>query len=384
MKRTLFTVVGLSVRILPRIAPLQNAVANWNNIAVLFASLFIVSCVWSQERPGAERLKINSRAAAPTEVAGNVIVSGEAESSGDGHCTQLNHLVVSQVADGETKQAEAALSKALASSSSRREGVCAGLMLNDLAAIMLNSGRLADAETFAERALTALRKSYSSNNPVLLRPFQILCSARFQQGKIGAARRAFEQMRSIPAVRAEDRALVHGLAAPLFAAEDKDREAETEYLAALNALEQAGRIYTADAATAFGALGSLYIRQQRFEEARRTLDRAWGIFTTAKDTVPADLIRLLSIRAGLHTNLAEWRDAETDLRDAISLADHERQMDPVMINSLFTTYALVLRKTHRRRESRYMETRIAALQHEPAAVVDVSELLQRSKLRNEK
>src|SRR4051812_12220997 len=118
MKRTLFTVVGLSVRILPRIAPLQNAVANWNNIAVLFASLFVVSCVWSQERP----------AAAPTEVAGNVIVSGEAESSGDGHCTQLNHLVVSRVANGETKQAEAALSKALASSSSQREGVCAGLI----------------------------------------------------------------------------------------------------------------------------------------------------------------------------------------------------------------------------------------------------------------
>src|SRR3954453_3676914 len=103
-------------------------------------------------------------------------------------CTQLNHLVVSQVAKGETKQAEAALSEALVSSSSQPEAVCSGLIFSNLAAIMLNSGRLADAEAFAQRALTALATNHSLNDPMLLRPLQIVGAARFQQGKIGAAR----------------------------------------------------------------------------------------------------------------------------------------------------------------------------------------------------
>jgi hypothetical protein len=157
--------------------------------------------------------------------------------------------VINQVANGQTKKAEAALSKTLASSSNHPEGSCAGLILNNLAAIMLNSGRLADAETFAERALPALGKNYSSNNPVLLYPFQILCSARFQQGKIGAARQMFERMRSIPAVRPEDRALVHGIGATLLMAQGKSREAEVEYFAASAGFEQAGHMQTDDAAT---------------------------------------------------------------------------------------------------------------------------------------
>jgi tetratricopeptide (TPR) repeat protein len=328
MKRKLFIVVGASILILPRIAPAQNAVTK---------------------------------------------------GSGDDHCTQLNQIVINQVANGQTKEAEAALSKTLASSSSHPEGTCAGLILNNLAAIMLNSGRLADAETFAERALTALGKNYSSNDPMLLRPFQILCSARFQQGKIGAARQTFEQMRSIPAMRPEDRALVHGILATLLMAEGKDHKAEAEYFAANAGFEQAGRMQTANAATNFGALGSFYIRQRRYERARWALDRAWELLTATKDKVPVDVINLLGARAILHSKLAEWSDAETDLLHAMSLADHERQMDPVIINSLLTNYALVLRKTHRRRESRHVEARVAALQHNSTALVDVSELLPHRK-----
>jgi tetratricopeptide (TPR) repeat protein len=249
---------------------------------------------------------------------------------------------------------------------------------------MLNSGRLADAERFAQRALTALEKNYSLDDPALLQPLQILGAARFQRGKIGAARQALEQMRRIPAVRPQERGLVHGLAAALLVAEGKDQKAEPECLAVLTALEEAGSIYTADGATAVGALGFLYMRQQRFEEARSTMDRAWGIFMAAKDTVPADLIRLLSLRAELHTKLGEWQDAQIDLLHAISSADHERQMDPIMINSLLTNYAVVLRKMHRPHELRDVEARLAVHQGKPAASVDVSELLQGPKVRNQK
>src|SRR5689334_25330240 len=133
-------------------------------------------------------------------------VPSAAAGSNDGDCIQFNDQVVKQVDKGETKQAEAALSKALANSSNQAEGICAGLTLGNLAAIMLNSGRPADAETFAERAFSALGKYYLPNDPMLLRPLQILCSAHFQQGKLGAARHVFERIRSIPADRPDDRA----------------------------------------------------------------------------------------------------------------------------------------------------------------------------------
>jgi tetratricopeptide (TPR) repeat protein len=305
-----------------------------------------------------------------------------AEELGDGDCAQLHSRVVDQVAKGERKEAEAALSKALINSSNQAEGICAGLISGDLAAIMLDSGRPADAETFAEQSLSALGSSYPPNAPILLHPLQVLCSARFQQGKIGAARQVFERMRSIPAGRPEDRALVHRLHAALLVVKSKYSEAETEYLAVTAALEQAGRLQTSDAATNFAELASLYIRQQRYEDARKELDRAWELLTTAKDAVSLDLINLLDIRAILHVRLAQWTEAERDLLHAISLADHERQMDPRTIEALLTNYAVVLRKTHRRHEARHVEARLAALQNQQTAVVDVSELLQTAKHSN--
>ena len=305
-----------------------------------------------------------------------------AEGLGDGDCAQLHSRVVDQVAKGQRKEAEAALSKALANSSNRAEGICAGLISGDLAAIALNSGRPSDAERFAEQSLNALGKSYPPNAPILLHTLQVLCSARFQQDKIGAARQAFERMRYIPAERSEDRALVHGLHAALLVAKSKYSEAETEYLAVTAALEQAGRLQTSDAATNFTELASLYIRQQRYEDARKELDRAWELLTTAKDAVPLDLINLLDIRAILHVRLAQWTEAERDLLHAMSLADHEREMDPRTIEALLTNYAIVLRKTDRQREARRVDARLAALQHQQTAVVDVSELLQTAKHSN--
>jgi hypothetical protein len=92
-----------------------------------------------------------------------------------------------------------------------------------------------------------------------------------------------------------------------------------------------------------------------------------------------DVISLLGIRAILHNRLAEWSDAETDVLHVMSLADHERQVDPVITNSLLTNYAFVLRRTHRRREFRHVEARLAAPQYNSTAVVDVSELLPHRK-----
>ena len=110
------------------------------------------------------------------------------------------------------------------------------------------------------------------------------------------------------------------------------------------------------------------------------MERASLLFTAAKNAVPPDLISFLGIRATLHIRLAQWSEAEGDLLHAISLADHERQMDPGIIEPLLTNYAVVLRKMHRRHEARRVEARLAILQHRQTAVVDLSELSQAAKL----
>lgn len=176
--------------------------------------------------------------------------------------------------------------------------------------------------------------------------------------------------------------MVHGMSGVFLQDEGKYQEAETEYLAAAHGWEQAGRAQMSDTGSVLTSLASVYTFQRRFEDARRTLDRAAAIFAQAKDSVPMDRIKLLSVRAGLHARQGEWQKAELDLRDAVDEADRESQVIPAAREFLLTNYARVLRKNHRRREARAIEARAAALGFPSGArgaVVDVSELLAKPK-----
>jgi tetratricopeptide (TPR) repeat protein len=299
------------------------------------------------------------------------------------NCIELNRLVGRQVANGHTSEAEEALSSALTSAADSSEGVCAGLALHNLAVSNLNSGRLADAERLAERALRVLERNHALNDPILLRPLQTLCAAQFEQAKTRRARESFERMRLIHAEQPQDRALVHGMAAAMFQSEGHLKDAEVENLRALDAWQEAGRIHTADAAAVLEGLGSLYIEEQRFEEARQALDRALAVFNESKDTLPGDLLTVLNLRATLSAKTGQWREAEADLRQGISIANRQPEVDPVAMKSLLSTYSIVLRKLHRGREAWSVEARLAVLQSQPA-IVDVTELLHESKLHNEK
>jgi tetratricopeptide (TPR) repeat protein len=278
--------------------------------------------------------------------------------------------------NGRWQEAESTFAAALASGANRLGQACAGLILNNMAAKTAVSGRLAEAEVLAARSLSILEERYPPDDPVLLRPLQTLFAVRFEQGKIAKAREAFRRMRSIQIDKPEDRALVACVAASLLQAEGRPKEAESEYLSALSAWEEAGRGTTADAASVLGFLGSLYIEERRFEEARRALNAALSTFTTDQDAVPMDRIKLLTVRSVLHARQGEWRDAEEDLRVAISMADRETRADPAFFVSLWANYAYVLRKNRKRREARSIEVRVRALgaRGVPDSVVDVTEL----------
>jgi tetratricopeptide (TPR) repeat protein len=301
-------------------------------------------------------------------------------------CESPNQIAVRYVKEGHSQKAESLLLQDLSELEATGSGAeCVGLVLNNLAAIMLFSGRLAEAEIFAERSVNILEKSYSPKDSVLIRPLQILSAARFEQGKTGKAREAFQKMQAIPAERPDYEALVHGLAAALLQAEGRSKEAESEYLATMSAWERAGRANTTESAAVLSQLGSLLIEEHRFAEAQRLLDRALVIFTADKDTVAMDRVKLLNLRAALHARQGQWREAEQELRQGVMIIDRQPQVDPVTVAALLANYAVALRKTHQREEARSVEARARALPAHPVrnALVDVTELFAESNLRKQ-
>jgi tetratricopeptide (TPR) repeat protein len=306
---------------------------------------------------------------------------GSADLSVSPACAELNRRVLAHVANGQPAAAESELSTFLASGAARAQDACAGLVLNNMAALMSVSGRVSEAEKLAERSLNILAKIYPPGDRALLRPLQILASARFEQHKTAGARQAVNRMQSIRIERPEDRALVHGIAGALLEAEGRRPEAETEYLAAFHAWQEAGRENTADAGAVLNSLGLLYVTEHRPEEARRALDRALTTFSRARDAVPMDRINLLNVRGLLHARQGEWREAEQDFSGALALADREPSVNPVALRSLLDSYAGALRKNHHRREARAIAARAAGLPSDAAvpAVVDVADLLPKPK-----
>ncbi len=167
------------------------------------------------------------------------------------------------------------------------------------------------------------------------------------------------------------------MAAALLHGGGKLIEAESEYREALNALRQAGLGDTADAATILNSLGTLYIEEKRFTEARQALDRGLEIFESAKHAVPMDRIKLLNVRAILQAREGHWQDATRDLRQAVSLLDASAgACDPDLAAATMEDYATALRKIHPGHDARVIAARAAALRAQATSgvVVDVTEL----------
>jgi tetratricopeptide (TPR) repeat protein len=298
-----------------------------------------------------------------------------------GRCVELNQTAMTQVANGKLKEAELALTAFLTSGADEAQPACAGLVLNNMAALMSVSGRSEDGARLAEQAIQTLEKVYSPTDPALLRPLQILAAASFELGMMGKAREAFKRMQSIRIERPRDRALLYGMAATLSEVEGRLPEAEANYLAALQEWQKAGRGETAEAGAVVSGLGSLYIKENRLNESQQALDRALVILSSAKDAVSMDRIKLLLVRGTLLARQNDWPGAEQDLHDALTMADRESWVDPFTLRELLNNYAQALRKNNHKREARSIEARAAAIRVDPkaAAIVDVTELLPKAK-----
>jgi hypothetical protein len=291
-------------------------------------------------------------------------------------CVALNQTVMERMKRGKIADAERILSMGLEEVSDRSQRVCVGLVLHNMAVFEAVSGQLAEGEQFAARSSKILSEVFPHDNPVLLRPLQVLAATWFEQGETGKAREAFNRMRLVRLNGPEERALVHGMAAALLHTEGRRREAESEYLAATAAWEQAGRGNTPDASALLIALGSLYIEERRLDDAGRALGQASLALAAALDTLPMDRIKLLTVQATLCARQRQWGEAEQDLRDVLSIADGGTPVNPRVLQRILTDYARMLRKNRHGREARSVEARASAIpvNWRIDGVVDVADL----------
>ncbi|MBI4911059.1 MAG: hypothetical protein HY820_46045 [Acidobacteria bacterium] len=283
---------------------------------------------------------------------------------------------MAQLAAGRLADAETAVSAMSAADNDRLQNLCAGMVLNSMAASLCMAGRLAYCEALADRAIQMLKRSYLLTDAVMLHPVHILAAARLAQGKVGKAKQALADMLAIRCESPQDQAMVHGMAAALLQTEGNLRQAEAEYLSAARAWELANLGESAYAGAIYASLASLYLAERRNEDARRVLARALAIFDRPEGTVPMDRIRTLYVSGALHARLGEWMEAERDLSRAVELAEGEQRMDAFSLRVLLAGYAQALRKNGHRREARSIDARAATIPSasSSAAIVDMADI----------
>ena len=187
----------------------------------------------------------------------------------ESECEKLNGAAVQHYSNGRLLEADAALTKELKRFPSDSNAFCAGLLLNNMAAISAAAGRDTEAEAFAARSVAILERHYSAHHPALLHPLQLLIGSQIELKKIGRARDNLRKMQALRTDQAHDLAVLHGTTAALRQAEGRYADAIPELTQALRALEQAGNGSTAEMATLLGALCLSYLEGHRFREARR-------------------------------------------------------------------------------------------------------------------
>ena len=296
-------------------------------------------------------------------------------------CAEWYGSASAQSLDGSDDELERLL--AVIFDPAQPDHLCAGLILHSFANRLAGMGRIDASERFAERSVSALEMSYPEDDAILFWPLQVLAASQFEQGKIARAAETVRRMQAVRLLRPNQRAAMHGIAGTLLQAQHHPNLAEREFLSALDSWTESGRAETSDAGAVFNALAVLYLEQQRFDEAEAILDRAFKIFAGSSEAVPMDFVKLFNNRGVMYARAQKWHEAAGEFSRAVSVADSTHGTSPVVVSSVLANFASVLRKDHRGREARAIESRLAGLRAAlgPQLVVDVSALLSATKDR---
>lgn len=163
-------------------------------------------------------------------------------------------------------------------------------------------------------------------------------------------------------------------------AQHRFSEAEDFYQQAITLLESRSGSYAANFANVLANRAVLSFRLRRYSETLADLTRAVEIYENTLGARHQELVRPLINLARLHLQLDQAASAEHPLRRAMLIAETTFGPQHPIHTEALSTYAVVLRKTGRKRESRETEKRIHAIrgmnpQHTANMTVHIGDLI---------
>jgi tetratricopeptide (TPR) repeat protein len=258
---------------------------------------------------------------------------------------------------------------------------------NNLAYVYAVLGEYGKAEKLYLRAAGIWERSGAENDAKLADCLNNLATLYLETGQYTRAERLLG--RTIDA-HGSSLGLKHPLMASLFgnlgmaySGQGKDSEAETHYLRAL-------AIFGPDssgAATTLNNLGTLYMKRQRWADGRSYLERALAALKKSSNTHVPTLVKTLLNLSSLAILTGRWVEAEELAQRALQTAEGSLGGDHLLVAAALCNHAVVLRKTHRTREAKQVESRAKAILAERAGkdparhAVDFADLVRAARRR---
>lgn len=241
-------------------------------------------------------------------------------------------------------------------------------------------GRFRDAHEAYERAIEA-----AENAPVTpatrLRLQLNLVSLYFEERAYGSAEQLIRTAESQAQEISSDSPELAGLynaAGTLRLIEGKLSLAQQIYEKALAILDCPGVRHGNELASVLLNIASVQMRQGRYAETRRNLDRALALLIGVGETPKSQLIRALTSQSTLEYLAKDWGAAERAAARALAMAETLYGPESPILGDVLQNYSLILDRLRRGKEARSYRARARALlsngQSSFNPLIDITEL----------
>lgn len=261
-----------------------------------------------------------------------------------------------------------------------REPMDAVLYWNEVAVEHQEKGRFGEAHQAYKQAIDA-----AENAPVTpasrLRLRMNLAALYVEEGAYGSAyqliRAAEHEAQEVP-FDSPALAGLHNAAGTLYLIDGKLSAAQQRYEKALAILDRPGLGNGNELASVLLNIASVQMRQGRYGEARRNLDRTAALLEEITPTPKSQLIRALATRSTLEYLVKDWTAAERAAARALAMAEAHYGPESPVVGEVLQNYSLILDRLRRGKEARSYRARARGLllNGQPAfkLLIDIIEL----------
>jgi tetratricopeptide (TPR) repeat protein len=237
--------------------------------------------------------------------------------------------------------------------------------LNNLASVYQDMGKLTPAEKMYRRCLRILGEARGEEHPDLTRPLNNLAALYRKMGKIGKARELSERVLLIRerelGVDAIETARIRNNLGQIEQIEGEYAAAERHYLRAVETWQSQRAEDDPDAAATWNNLAVVHRAMGKREQAHKELDRAMEIWSRNPGKEHPFYGKALINRAALYMDAREYDKAHESYREALQIFEQAFGDEHPVVGAALNGYAFLLHKMKRKKESKAVEQRAAAI-----------------------